>query len=109
MKLSAHSKEASSHSVNFFELFWLHSLDIKGTRTMIFYHHGAAIQPSVTRVGRAFVARASILEEDGEATSLGDLGVFASKDGAYRFAIRCAFAFVDGQTLPLPPFKVEQH
>lgn len=76
---------------------------------MIFYHHGAAIQPSVTRIGRAFVARASILEEDGAATSLGDLGVFASKDGAYRFAIRCAFAFVDGETLPLPPFKVTPH
>ncbi|BCQ29116.1 hypothetical protein NK8_73060 (plasmid) [Caballeronia sp. NK8] len=73
---------------------------------MIFYHHGAAIQPSVTRVGRAFAARASILEEDGEATSLGDLGLFASKDGAYRFAIRCAFAFVDGETLPLPPFRI---
>ena len=73
---------------------------------MIFYHHGAAIQPSVMRVGRTYVARASILEEDGEATSLGDLGAFASKDGAYRFAIRCAFAFVDGESLPLPPFKV---
>jgi hypothetical protein len=72
---------------------------------MIFYHHGAAIQPSVTRVGCTYVARASILEEDGEATSLGDLGAFASKDGAYRFAIRCAFAFVDGESLPLPPFR----
>ena len=76
---------------------------------MMFYHHGAAIQPSVTRVGRTFVARASILEEDAEATSLLDLGVFASKDGAYRFAVRCAFAFVDGETLPLPPFKVTPH
>jgi len=51
---------------------------------MIFYHHGAAIQPSVTRVGRTYVARASILEGDGHATSLGDLGAFASRDGAYR-------------------------
>jgi hypothetical protein len=73
---------------------------------MIFYHHGAAIQPSVTRVGRTYVARASILERDGHATSLGDLGAFASRDGAYRFAIRCAFAFVDGQTPPLPPFEI---
>ncbi|WP_371884028.1 hypothetical protein [Caballeronia sp. S22] len=73
---------------------------------MIFYHHGAAIQPSVTRIGRTYVARASILEEDGDATSLGDLGAFASKDCAYQFAIRCAFAFVDGESLPLPPFKV---
>ena len=73
---------------------------------MFFYHHGAAIQPSVTRVGGTFVARASILEEAGGATSLGDLGAFASKSGAYRFAIRSAFAFVDGETLPRPPFNV---
>jgi len=76
---------------------------------MIFYHHGAAIQPSVTRIGNTFIARASILEEDGEATSLGDLGVFANKDGAYRFAVRCATAFVDGKALPLPPFAVPTH
>jgi hypothetical protein len=35
---------------------------------MVLYHRGAAIQPSVTKEGTAFVARAVILEEDGEAT-----------------------------------------
>jgi hypothetical protein len=38
---------------------------------MVLYHHGAAIQPCVTKHGKAFVARASILAEDGEATSSG--------------------------------------
>jgi hypothetical protein len=76
---------------------------------MILYHRGAAIQPSVTRAGHIFYARASILEEDGEATSLGDLGVFASRDCAYRFAVRCGSAFVDGESLPLPPFAIKGH
>jgi hypothetical protein len=39
---------------------------------MVLYHHGAAIQPCLTKHGKAFVARASILAEDGEATSLGE-------------------------------------
>jgi hypothetical protein len=37
---------------------------------MVLYHRGAAIQASVTRQGNTFVARACILEEDGESTSL---------------------------------------
>lgn len=45
---------------------------------MLVYHHGVAIQPSVAKSGSTFVARVSILEEDGEATSLGDLGYFAN-------------------------------
>jgi hypothetical protein len=73
---------------------------------MIIYHRGAAFQPSATRVGNAFVATASILEEDGHATSLGNLGAFASKDGALGFAVRCATAFLDGDELPLPPFQM---
>ena len=50
---------------------------------MLFYHHGVAIQPSVLRRGNTFVARVSILEEDGEATSLGDLGHFANRRSAF--------------------------
>ncbi|SAL02384.1 hypothetical protein AWB78_06339 [Caballeronia calidae] len=73
---------------------------------MIIYHRGAAFQPSVTRKGKAFVATASILEEDGHATSLGNLGAFASKDGALGFAVRCATAFLDGDEMPLPPFQL---
>ena len=57
---------------------------------MVLYHRGAAIQPSVTREGNAFVARAVILEGDGEATSLGMLGQFASQNSAYEFALRTA-------------------
>lgn len=71
---------------------------------IVFYHHGAAIQPSVIRVGNTFIARASILEEDGEATSLGNLGQFANRDGAFQFAVRCATAFIDGESMPAPPF-----
>jgi hypothetical protein len=73
---------------------------------MIFYHRGAAFQPLCTRVGRTFVATASILEEDGNATSLGELGVFANRTGALGFAIRCATAFIDGDDMPLPPFQL---
>ncbi|KQR76268.1 hypothetical protein ASG35_14325 [Burkholderia sp. Leaf177] len=72
---------------------------------MIFYHRGAAIQPSVIKRGHTFVARVSLLEEDGEATSLGDLGAFANRDCAYAFAVRCAIAFVDGQPMPRSPFN----
>jgi hypothetical protein len=69
---------------------------------MVFYHHGAAIQPSVTRLGNTFLARVSILEEDGEATSLGE---FANRDCAYEFAVRSATAFIDGEPLPRSPFQ----
>ena len=71
---------------------------------MVLYHHGAAIQPSVTRQGNTFVARACILEEDGESTSLGDLGQFANQNSAYEFALRSATAFVDGEPMPRCPF-----
>jgi hypothetical protein len=74
---------------------------------MIFYHHGAVIRPSVTKQGNTFVARASILEEDGEATSLGNLGEFASRGSAFEFAVRSATAFVDGEPLPRSPFRQE--
>ncbi|MFP3645018.1 hypothetical protein [Paraburkholderia sp. SIMBA_054] len=73
---------------------------------MFFYHHGVAIQPSVARSGRTFVARVSILEEDGEATSLGDLGHFANRQSAYTFALRCGAAFVDDEPMPRPPCKL---
>ncbi|MGT2477609.1 hypothetical protein [Paraburkholderia terrae] len=70
---------------------------------MLFYHHGVAIQPSVARSGNTFVARASILEDDGEATSLGDLGYFANRQSAFAFAVRCTTAFVDDEPLPRAP------
>jgi hypothetical protein len=73
---------------------------------MISYHNGAAIQASTVRMGNVFIARASILEEDGESTSLGDLGVFANREGACQFAVRCAAAFIDGDVMPLPPCRV---
>jgi hypothetical protein len=73
---------------------------------MIFYHRGAAFRPLCTRVGRTFIATASILEEDGNVTSLGELGVFANKKGALNFAVRCATAFIDGEDMPLPPFQL---
>lgn len=73
---------------------------------MVIYHSGAAIQPSVTREGRAFTARACILEEDGESTSLGILGRFANKQAAFDFAVRSATAFVNGDPLPRPPFEL---
>jgi hypothetical protein len=75
-------------------------------RKMVLYHRGAAIQPSVTKEGTAFVARAVILEEDGEATSLGVLGQFASSNCAYEFALRSATAFVNGEPMPCPPFEL---
>jgi hypothetical protein len=71
---------------------------------MVLYHRGAAIQPSIARQGNTFVARACILKEDGESTSLGDLGQFASQNSAYEFAVRSATAFVDGKPMPRSPF-----
>lgn len=70
---------------------------------MLVYHHGVAIQPSVARSGNTFVARVCILEEDGEATSLGDLGQFANPQSAFAFAVRCGTAFVDDEPLPRAP------
>ena len=72
---------------------------------MVLYHGGAAIQPSVMRQGNTFVARACILGEDGECTSLGNLGQFASQNSAYEFAVRSATAFVDGEPMPRRPFE----
>ncbi|MFM0418833.1 hypothetical protein PQQ69_31030 [Paraburkholderia aromaticivorans] len=71
---------------------------------MVLYHRGAAIQPSSTRHGHTFIARACVLKEDGESTSLGDLGQFASHSCAYEFAVRCATAFLDGAPMPRCPF-----
>jgi hypothetical protein len=76
---------------------------------MLFYHHGVAIQPSVTQSGNTFVARVSILEEDGEATSLGDLGRFANRQSAFAFAVRCGTAFADGEPMPRPPCRFMHH
>jgi hypothetical protein len=72
---------------------------------VLFYHHGVAIHPSVLKTGHAFVARVSILGEDGEATSLGDLGCFANRQSAFAFAVRCGTAFVDNEPMPKPPCK----
>jgi hypothetical protein len=73
---------------------------------MYFVHHGVAIQPSVSKAGNTFVARVSILEEDGETTSLGDLGHFANRESAFAFAVRCGTAFADEEPLPKPPCSV---
>nr|WP_223962052.1 hypothetical protein [Paraburkholderia sabiae] len=70
---------------------------------MHFYHQGVAIQPSIARHGNTFIARVSILEEDGEATSLCDLGYFANRLSALAFAARCGTAFVDDEPMPRPP------
>jgi hypothetical protein len=72
---------------------------------MVLYHRGAVIQPSTTRYGNTFIARACILEEDGESTSLGNLGQFASQISAYEFAVRSATAFVNGEPMPRCPFR----
>jgi hypothetical protein len=56
------------------------------------------------RQGNTFIARACILEEDGESTSLGNLGQFANQNCAYEFALRSATAFVDGEPMPRCPF-----
>jgi hypothetical protein len=76
---------------------------------MYFVHHGVAILPSVSRAGNTFVARVSILEEDGEATSLGDLGQFANRESAFAFAVLCGTAFADDEPLPRPPYAVPYH
>jgi len=76
---------------------------------MIIYHRGAAFEPAASRVGNAFAATASILEEDGHATSLGRLGIFANEDGAIEFAVRCATAFIEGDSMPIPPFQLSPH
>jgi len=55
-----------------------------------------------------FIAGASILEEDGESTSLGILGQFASKDSAFEFALRSATAFVEGRPMPRAPFEIPE-
>jgi hypothetical protein len=73
---------------------------------MIIYHRGAAFRPNITRSGNAFLASALLFEEDGHATSLGKLGLFASEDGAISFAVRCATAFIEGDDMPLPPFQM---
>jgi hypothetical protein len=75
---------------------------------MYFIHHGVAIQPSVSRTGNMFIARISILEEDGETTSLGDLGQFANRESAFAFAVRCGTSFVDDEPLPAPPCTVRR-
>ncbi|WP_250441811.1 hypothetical protein [Caballeronia sp. AZ1_KS37] len=72
---------------------------------MVIYHSGAAFEPSVTRKGAAFVASVSILEEDGQSTSLGELGIFATEESALRFAVWYAAAFIEGHDLPVPPLR----
>lgn len=75
---------------------------------MFFFHHGVALQPSVSKRGNTFVARVSILEEDGETTSLGDLGLFANRESAFAFAVRCGAAFVDDEPQPVPPWQIQK-
>jgi hypothetical protein len=70
---------------------------------MMLYHRGVTLHPTVGRNGNLFVSRVSILEEDGEETSLGGLGYFSNRESAMQFAVRCGTAFVDGEPLPLPP------
>jgi hypothetical protein len=77
---------------------------MRGVATVL-YHHGVAIQPCVAKHGKVFVARASILAEDGEATSLENLGEFASQECAFAFAVRSTTALVDSETLPRSPFE----
>lgn len=43
------------------------------------YYHGVAIEPTIIRNGHMFVAFVHIMEEDGETTSLGELGQFAGQ------------------------------
>jgi hypothetical protein len=70
---------------------------------VLIYHRGVPIEPSVEKSGNTFVAHVSIIEEDGEATSLGNLGHFANRQSAVAFAIRCGAAFVDEAPMPKPP------
>ncbi|MDE1179135.1 hypothetical protein [Paraburkholderia sp.] len=76
---------------------------------MVLFHRGAAIQASAVRYGNIFIARACVLKEDGDSTSLGDLGQFASHACAYEFAVRCASAFVDGAPMPRSPVQAIVH
>ncbi|MFM0136258.1 hypothetical protein PQQ62_09375 [Caballeronia grimmiae] len=73
---------------------------------MIIHHGGAAFEPNVARKGNLFVATASIIEEDGHATSLGKLGFFANEGCAMQFAVRFATAFTEGDDLPVPPVRL---
>jgi hypothetical protein len=73
---------------------------------MIIYHGGAAFEPNVTRNGSAFVATASIFQDDGQERSLGKLGVFASEQCAMLFAVKSAAAFIEGEDLPVPPVRL---
>ncbi|MBP0593976.1 hypothetical protein J8I87_30725 [Paraburkholderia sp. LEh10] len=73
---------------------------------MHFYHQRVAIQLSAARSGNSFVARVSILEEDGETTSLGDLGHLTNRQSALAFAARCGTAF-DDEPVPSPPCNIE--
>jgi hypothetical protein len=70
---------------------------------MMLYHHGVTLHPTVGKSGHLFVSRVSILEEDGEETSLGGLGYFSNRESAMQFAVRCGTAFIDGEPLPVPP------
>nr|WP_061166449.1 hypothetical protein [Caballeronia hypogeia] len=76
---------------------------------MVIYHRGAAFKAAVSREGAAYIATASILEEDGHTTSLGELGAFANEESAYCFAVACATAFIDGDTPPVPPLLSADH
>jgi hypothetical protein len=73
---------------------------------MIIYHGKAAFEPNVRRNGSAFVATASIFEEDGQQRSLGELGIFASEQCAMLFAVKAATAFIEGEDLPVPPVRL---
>jgi hypothetical protein len=92
------------------QLRWLREIKpisvIRPGDVMHFYHHGVAIEPWVAIDGNIFVARVSILEEDGETTSLGDLGYFANRQSAFAFAVRCGTAFVDKEPMPRPPCDI---
>jgi len=58
------------------------------------------------RDGKAFVATASILEEDGHVTSLGKLGACANANCAMHFAILSATAFAQNNEMPVPPIRL---
>jgi hypothetical protein len=74
---------------------------------MMLYHRGVALHPTVGRSGNLFVSRVSILEEDGEETSLGGLGYFSNRESAMQFAVRCGTAFIDGEPMPMPPCHLQ--
>ena len=74
--------------------------------TMVSYYQGTAFEAFVTRKGSAFVAHVSIFEEDGQLTSLGEMGVFANEECAFKFAVLVATAFIEGDDLPIPPVRL---